>query len=52
MSNEQIATIKGFRVTKSRPTGRKMKLSTAQQQHYKAVALSDVALGAAVKALS
>jgi hypothetical protein len=52
MSDEQIATNKGSKATKSRPTGRKKKISAAQQRYDKAIALSDAALGATVKAPS
>lgn len=35
---------------KSKPTGRKNRISAVQQQYYKAIGLSDAALGAAVSA--
>jgi hypothetical protein len=49
MRIEQTATAKKSTATKSKPTARKKKLSPAQQQYYKAIALSDAGLAAAIK---
>lgn len=50
MNKVQIANAKESKAMKSKPTGRRNRISAVQQQYYKAIGLADAALGAAVSA--